>query len=85
MSKRQQYKSVDLQCPKCKTIQSIYRRKANLKKVGHLKKLYCYKCNEYTNHIELVDKSYFEVANFDNLIPVNKKKDKVICVQKELF
>lgn len=84
MNKRKKHQATELICPFCKNIQTIYRSSGHLKEAGHLKRLYCYKCKKVTNHVELKDRCYFEVKDFKNLKPINKKHDKVLCIQKEV-
>lgn len=42
-------------CPICGNIQTIVRRNSKQKKFGHLKYLWCYKCQQRINHFELKD------------------------------
>lgn len=44
-----------LKCPNCGELTTIHRLASRQKKVGHLKKLYCYRCKKEVNHIELKD------------------------------
>ena len=53
------YKQTALQCPECKNISYIFRKKGNLKKPGHLKKLYCPYCKKEVNQVEVRDPSEF--------------------------
>ena len=73
------YKQTALQCPECKNISYIFRKKGNLKKPGHLKKLYCPYCKKEVNQVEVRDPSEFYIDDDTELKPVNKKGDKVIC------
>lgn len=42
----------EMVCIKCGTSQQIFRDKARLRPVGHMKKLWCFKCVKRTNHEE---------------------------------
>ena len=44
-----------LLCPHCGMISPIWRKGGKQKEMGHLKKLYCYRCQTTHNHIELKD------------------------------
>ena len=41
-----------LECEKCGNVQKIWRLSSKLKKNGHIKGLYCYRCEKITTHIE---------------------------------
>lgn len=71
-----------IQCPQCGTITYIHRRMAKQKKVGHLKKLYCYVCQEEVNQVEVKEPTQFYIDETVNLTPTNKKGDRITCKQK---
>ena len=48
-------------CPNCMNIQTKYRKASRLKKYGHLKRLWCYKCKKIVNHIELCNEEIEEI------------------------
>ena len=73
-----------IQCPECGTITYINRKKSLKKKIGHLKKLYCYKCMKEVNQVEVGDTTLYYIYKTTNLIPINKNKDRVVCKEKEL-
>ncbi len=52
------FKSTKLVCPKCGTVNTICRKRNKQKKAGHKKWLWCYKCKDTINHIELGNKFY---------------------------
>lgn len=41
-----------LQCSECKEIHTIHRRRCRNRKKGHIKDIWCYKCEKMTKHIE---------------------------------
>jgi len=49
----------NLVCLDCGNIMMIQRKKSNLKKVGHIKDLYCIKCNKITKHYEVKEINKF--------------------------
>lgn len=55
----------DFYCVKCgnKGI-PIARKKGQEREAGHLKKLYCLKCKEETNHVECKPFSHYEYTDF---------------------
>ena len=53
MTNKPKFKSCSLICPKCKNVQYINRRTCKLKRYGHIKPLWCYKCKKRTRHIEI--------------------------------
>ncbi|MBQ4263130.1 MAG: hypothetical protein IJB83_02660 [Bacilli bacterium] len=56
MSKTEPTKICMLKCLKCANVQTIRRRKSRLKKDGHIKHLWCWKCKERTKHLEEKEK-----------------------------
>lgn len=52
VKKLQAIKQCYLRCLNCNNVQTIYRRKAKLREMGHFKHIYCYKCKKRTKHIE---------------------------------
>jgi ribosomal protein L33 len=44
-----------LRCTVCGMVMSIWRKQSKNKASGHVKHMYCPKCNETTEHIELED------------------------------
>ena len=63
-------------CPRCGTIQTILRKTAKQKKYGHYKKLYCFKCKDTHNHIELKDHEIYNQEEINHLIDKMKKEGK---------
>ena len=53
------YVRTELVCPKCGNITTIQRKINKAKKVGHIKDLYCYVCQEITKHFEINDVTKF--------------------------
>ena len=43
----------ELYCENCNTIFPLYRHKNRLRGNGHIKHVWCYKCREYTAHVEV--------------------------------
>lgn len=56
---RDKFRITDLICLECGNIFSISRRRDNLKKVSHIKDMWCYNCMNVTKHYEVVDVSKF--------------------------
>lgn len=77
------YIQTAIQCPECGNITYIFRKQASQKKIGHLKKLYCYKCKKEVNQVEVKDPMMCYVDNNTDLTPVNKNNDKIKCEHKE--
>lgn len=77
------YCQTALQCPQCFTITYIQRKQGNQKKAGHLKKLYCYVCNDFVNQVEIRNPEEFYIDDTVSMNPVNKKHDRVICKKHE--
>lgn len=46
-------------CSECNTPFEIQRKSTKLKKIGHIKNLYCYKCKKITQFIELGPKAEY--------------------------
>lgn len=42
-------------CPICGNIQTIFRQSNKCREFGHIKTIWCFKCKEKTNHIEIKD------------------------------
>ncbi|MEE3344074.1 MAG: hypothetical protein VZS44_08305 [Bacilli bacterium] len=59
MSKKGIIKDTQLVCMCCGNVVMIQRNIRNLKKVGHIKHLYCYKCDSIQQHYEVRDVSSF--------------------------
>ena len=55
MSKRENVFMTTLKCENCENTAVIIRRKSKKKKTGHIKDLWCYKCQETTKHVESYD------------------------------
>lgn len=49
----------DLVCMECGNVAQIRRRCKRLREVGHIKDLWCYKCERVTKHFEVRDISKF--------------------------
>lgn len=47
-----------LECPNCKNIQIIQRKRNRMKEKFHIKHFYCYKCKEVTGHVEVKEDVY---------------------------
>ncbi len=82
MSRAVKCKATQLKCPQCGNIASIMRKESSLRKVGHLKKLYCFICKEEVNHIELHDASLYDINEDYDLTPINKKQDKIRVIKR---
>ena len=59
MSNKQKTQMTNLVCLECGSIMMIHRKMSNLKKVGHIKHLYCIDCDKRTPHYEVK-----EINNF---------------------
>lgn len=57
-------KQTRLECPQCGSIMPIMRKRGKQKEAGHIKHMYCFKCNEVVGFVEIKDKddniSYWE-------------------------
>lgn len=42
-----------VRCPRCGSVQTIFRRRGHLRKAGHIKHLWCPYCKARTGHVEL--------------------------------
>ena len=40
-------------CSKCGNKQNIFRKSSKTKKYGHIKTIWCYKCKDRVEHIEI--------------------------------
>ena len=49
----------DLVCTECGNVAQIRRRSKRLREVGHIKDLWCYRCEMVTKHFEVRDISKF--------------------------
>ena len=49
----------NLVCLDCGNIMMIQRKKSNLKKIGHIKDLYCINCKKNTKHFEVKEINKF--------------------------
>lgn len=52
MVRRRAWALSELKCNQCGNITPIQRRKALMRKGGHIKHLYCWKCKRETKQIE---------------------------------
>ena len=59
MSKKGDIRDTQLVCMNCGNLVMIQRKIRGLKKVGHIKHLYCYKCDSIQKHYEVRDASSF--------------------------
>lgn len=66
----------DLVCLKCGNITTIFRKISNLKPIGHIKHLWCYKCKKVTEHYEVRDIDTFLYQTQDKNNPVLKLMNK---------
>ena len=60
------YNYSDLVCLNCGNIVTIQRKVGNARPVGHIKDLYCYKCQKLTKQYEVKDVSIFLEKNRDD-------------------
>lgn len=67
-SSRISLKSTDLVCLECGNISTIIRKSSKVKKVAHIKDLWCYKCKKTTKNYEVVDIDKFMWCNSDDEI-----------------
>lgn len=58
--------STDLVCPECGNVTTIQRKMSKEKQEGHIKDLYCYKCQKLTKQYEVKDVSIFLEKNRDD-------------------
>ena len=65
-----------LQCPRCGTIHTIFRKTAKQKKEGHYKNFYCYKCQHTHNHIELREDYVYSEEQLKDLVSDMKAEGK---------
>lgn len=63
-------------CPICGNVQTIFRRTSKQRKFGHYKKLYCFKCKEVHNHIEIKDREISQ-EELNKLILKMKEENKI--------
>lgn len=59
MSNKALFKQTDLVCLSCGNVTSIMRRESKMKSLGHIKDLWCYRCEDVTKHYEVKDISKF--------------------------
>ena len=59
MSNKIRTQLTNLVCLDCGNIMIIQRKKSNLKKIGHIKDLYCFNCDKVTKHYEVRDINEF--------------------------
>ena len=59
MSKVNRTMATDLICLECGNIFTIQRRRGKLKKMGHVKHLFCSVCNKVQPHYEIKDANTF--------------------------
>jgi hypothetical protein len=52
MKNRVKMQECKLKCSTCNNITTIQRRRGELRELGHIKHLWCYKCKDTTAHIE---------------------------------
>lgn len=64
----------DLVCLDCGNIFTISRTKSGARPVGHIKDLWCYKCNVITKHYEVQDADRFVCDIYNNEIKEKVKK-----------
>lgn len=57
-----------LYCPRCGTVHVIFRKANKLKKEGHYKNYYCYKCKHEHNHIELKTNYCYDADTLGELV-----------------
>lgn len=66
--------STDLVCLECGNVSSIIRKTFKVKKVSHIKDLWCYKCKKTTKNYEVVDIDKFMWRNSNNEIELFVKE-----------
>lgn len=68
MGRRANFEAVvtRLECPDCKSIFPIARRKRSQRKSGHIKDLWCSNCKKITKHIEKKDWEYSSLWSEEN-------------------
>ncbi len=72
-----------IQCPICGNISYIFRKAGKQKKAGHLKKMYCFKCKQDVNQVEIIEPAEFCVTKETDLTPINKKRDRINIERQE--
>lgn len=58
MAKDREIVPTTLECKDCGNVQEIQRKRGSMKKEGHIKSLWCFKCKSTTYHKELKDKGF---------------------------
>lgn len=68
----------DLICLNCGNIFTISRIKSGARPIGHIKELWCYRCNAITKHYEVQDADKFVCDIYNNEI---KEKIKNLIIE----
>lgn len=69
----------ELICPVCGFITPIQRKNGKLKKLYHIKKLYCLSCKEVVNQIEVRDSSLLK-KQLEFKHHLNENEEKVLTL-----
>ena len=71
-------------CPNCGTIFPIFRKTSQQRSLFHRKKLYCIKCNQITNHIELknADETIAFLQHIDEIYMTEDQKQVYQLIKK---
>lgn len=48
----------DMYCPECGLRMTVPRKKGGQREKGHLKRIFCIKCQDYKNFIEVREKDF---------------------------
>ena len=59
MKNKDFFKDTQLVCMNCGNVVTLQRKLGRFKRVGHIKHLYCYKCDSVKEHYEVRDVSIF--------------------------
>lgn len=62
--KKNKFELSDLICTNCGNIFTLPRYNYSKRKVGHIKDLWCYKCNMITKHYEVHEYDKFVCENY---------------------
>ena len=82
MSNKNRFKPSDLVCLDCGNVASIMRGSGRYRPKGHIKDLWCYKCQKVTKHYEVHDISKFMYEYNSDVLDEKKVYDLVLSRRK---
>ena len=62
--RKQSVKPSDFYCTQCGNKIPLFRKAKRLRQAGHLKMLYCVKCDRYVNHVEVKEYGKYTYQDF---------------------